>query len=619
MNSTTSKNELHYSLTGFTLQFEQDFEITSDSCKRKIRKVFNALVDCGFAPIETPSYPEYSSQKGLLEVLIESRKTCLTEVCVIQKAWEFIYIIYQHIPDVIYVEPRIDFVTQTDGLGMCCWWWGCFPCSDAQSNERRQDVRIKLNPEWHLEEMQVISAWKKYFMGNLNLNDAGRDIIIGHPDSGYLPHPEVPYSKIEISNLHIPARQEISEGQHLDQSLAGNPEAASPSVWHGTATASIMVSPRGSTDDSRNKPFVSGVAPGATLLPIQLGSADYDFRLYSVSLAKAINYAASDDPKRFGKPRVDVLSISLNGYPTWSVRRAIVNANKKGIIVIASAGNGIPFVAWPAAYDNVIAVASSTIDGKRANHSAFGSRVNIAAPGQDIYCAILLKNGEYAVEPRSGTSYAAPLVAGVAALWLSHHRQELNEKYVDDPAKIPLAFAKLLNQTCTPWEWGEENCGPGIVNADKLLEAPLPDANDPDLLIPRVIQYNEHLPLDRGGVITFNHLFEGVLSHQKVIRQISSRKLNDPDFLKEVGTLGIMEWSLEKLIGRSNRSLRSFLNLFGHELSFHFSTNPDLYDSFVDALHAEKIEEFLLMVRQKLCDVASKNLREELLKSSQKS
>jgi hypothetical protein len=285
--------------------------------------------------------------------------------------------------------------------------------------------------------------------------------------------------------------------------------------------------------------------------------------------------------------------------------------------VIASAGNGIPFVGWPAAYDNVIAVASSTIESKRASYSAHGSRVNIAAPGEDIYCAILRRDGKYDVQQRDGTSYAASLVAGVAALWLSHRREELDTKYADDPAKIPLAFARVLHETCTPWN--EENCGPGIINANELLKADLPDSNDPDLLIPRVLQYDENLALDQGGVITFRHLFEATLSHPEVIHQINLRKLNNPDFLKEIGVLDTMEWVLGKLVDRSGRSLRSFLGLFGRELSLLVSTNFELYNLFVDALHAEKIEEFLPTVKAKLLECVSTDLREELLKSSQKS
>jgi len=598
--------KINYCLSGFTLQLNS--RNTSKISKTIVNIVHELLIQLNLRPLDC------SLQEELLNVCIEPINTNVDreKVNVVKKAWEVIYAIYREISDVNYVEPKFDFIVPVENTGGCC------VTRDTQSKKNEQDDRIKHDPEWHLKQMQVISAWSNYF--DNDSSKAGQGIVIGHPDTGYLYHPELP---TQIAALGLPEGIKIGDNQPLRQSSDGEIEEA-PSVWHGTATASLIISPRGfdsKPKENRGNPFVSGVAPGATLLPLKLGSStqlrlpDYAYRLYSTNLANAINYAAdTSDSKRSGRQGVDVLSISLGGYPNLSLRRAIINATKKGIIVIVSAGNGIPFVGWPAAYDSVIAVASSTIEGKRANHSARGSRVNIAAPGQGIYCAILLRNGQYAVQQRDGTSYAAPLVAGVAALWLSHRRQELDEKYADDPAKIPLAFAKLLHQTCTPWN--EENCGPGIVNANELLKADLPDSNDPDLLIPPVLQYDENLALDQGGVVTFRHLFEATLSHPEVIHQISSRKLDDPEFLKEIGMLGTMEWTLGKLVGHSGRELRSFLSVFGRELSFLFGTNFELYNLFVDALHAEKIEEFLPTVKAKLLECVSTDLREELLKSS---
>jgi serine protease len=584
-------------LSGFILQI--------NSQEEDVQKVIGEiLIDLQLIPIGE-SLNCYSLHQDLLEVFINLMNMDAEEITVVQKAWDAVYRIYEKIPHVIYVEPKFELLVPSDGE--------CPPpCStDFSNGETKRDERTQNDPEWHLKKMQVTTAWENYFENDPSI--AGQDIVIGHPDTGYLlPHPEL------LKDLGIAERQEIWDDQPLKRSDDNEPKVASPSFWHGLATASIMISPRGPATISRNRRFVSGVVPGATLLPLELRFSDDDFRFYSTSLAKAIDYAAelSDEPNRSGRSRVDIISISLSGYPNLRVRRAIINAIQRGIIVIGAAGNGIPFVGWPSAYDSVIAVASSTIDGNRAIHSARGSRVNIAAPGEGIYCAIVLSNGKYDVQQRDGTSYAAPLVAGVAALWLSHRREEIDSKYSDDPAKIPLAFAKLLNEQFTPWD--EDNCGPGIVNADKLLKADLPDPNDLELIVPRVIRYDENLALDQGGVVTFKHLFEATLSHPDVIRQISSRKLSDQQFLKEVGALSIMEWVLGELVGRSGHSLTSFLSLFGRELTFHFGTNFELYNLFVDALHTEKIEESLPAVRQILCDVASKDLREELLKSSQK-
>jgi subtilisin family serine protease len=133
----------------------------------------------------------------------------------------------------------------------------------------------------------------------------------------------------------------------------------------------------------------------------------------------------------------DVLSLSLAGTdPVLEpFFQALVNdAVNADVVCVAAAGNsGLDDTHWPAACDSTLAVAATTNANQRASFSCWGWFVNIAAPGQNVWSA-LARNytrdaahdfyfsfffGWDGVNPymyNSGTSFAAPIVAGAVAL-----------------------------------------------------------------------------------------------------------------------------------------------------------------------------------------------------------
>jgi subtilisin family serine protease len=107
---------------------------------------------------------------------------------------------------------------------------------------------------------------------------------------------------------------------------------------------------------------------------------------------------------------------------------AINYAHQEGCILIAAAGNdnsSEPF--YPAAYDNVVAASAIDQDDTKAGNSNFGSYIDFCAPGVGILTT--WKDGLYAYG--SGTSLAAPFVAGVAALMLSKYPQLSAEDIIE--------------------------------------------------------------------------------------------------------------------------------------------------------------------------------------------
>src|SRR5204863_9994298 len=104
--------------------------------------------------------------------------------------------------------------------------------------------------------------------------------------------------------------------------------------------------------------------------------------------------------------------------PNYSkeLRRALDDAAAKGVISVGSAGNdGEQILVYPAAFDNVMGVASTDYLDQRSWFSNYGSSlVWVAAPGEAIISTYPF--GTYASS--WGTSFSTPFVSGVAALLL---------------------------------------------------------------------------------------------------------------------------------------------------------------------------------------------------------
>jgi thermitase len=183
---------------------------------------------------------------------------------------------------------------------------------------------------------------------------------------------------------------------------------------HGTHVAGIIAA------TSNNKTGVAGTCPDCRLINVKVlgddGSGTYS------SMISGLTWAADHGAK--------VINLSLGGsYGSRALEDAVNYAWNKGVVVVAAAGNdGMPFRLYPAAYTRAIAVAATDSKDHRASFSNWSSSwVDIAAPGLSIYSttpvapSYLSTHGyKMSYDYLSGTSMAAPFVAGVAALvWSS--------------------------------------------------------------------------------------------------------------------------------------------------------------------------------------------------------
>ncbi|MBE9201857.1 MULTISPECIES: S8 family peptidase [unclassified Nodularia (in: cyanobacteria)] len=185
-------------------------------------------------------------------------------------------------------------------------------------------------------------------------------------------------------------------------------EEATDDNGHGTHVAGTIA------QATNNKYGVAGIAYEASLMPLKVLSAYGGGTV--ADIAEAIKFAADNG--------ADVINMSLGGGgESQLMKQAIDYAHKKGVTIVAAAGNeNANGASYPARYPYVIGVSAFGPDGEKAPYSNFGAGVDISAPGGSEAGTILQEtidpdnNGEGVFLGLQGTSMASPHVAGVAAL-----------------------------------------------------------------------------------------------------------------------------------------------------------------------------------------------------------
>lgn len=109
--------------------------------------------------------------------------------------------------------------------------------------------------------------------------------------------------------------------------------------------------------------------------------------------------------------------------------KKIESLSAKGMVFTAAAGNDGPTAgpAYPAAYPQVIAVTAVTKDLRNYPYANRGNHIDLAAPGADIWTAWPDAKEGY----RSGTSFAAPFVTGVLAVYPPNVLSEPKESLLE--------------------------------------------------------------------------------------------------------------------------------------------------------------------------------------------
>ena len=247
--------------------------------------------------------------------------------------------------------------------------------------------------QWGLSRIKAPRAWSVA---------TGVDTVIAVLDSGaQMNHPDL-------------------NGAYLDQwDYFHNDAVAEDDMGHGTHVSGVAAA---FTDNGRG---IAGTAPDAFLF-------NYKVCTKQQGCPISAQIPAITDAADMG---ADVINMSLAGYGRSDAQARAVNyAWNSGTVVVAAAGNDATNQrAYPAAYTNAIAVSGTDYQNGDSDFSNYGTWVDVAAPAGELQGA--LSASRYQVlstyptyfdssgyASLSGTSFASPMVSGVAALLASQNR-----------------------------------------------------------------------------------------------------------------------------------------------------------------------------------------------------
>ncbi len=170
-------------------------------------------------------------------------------------------------------------------------------------------------------------------------------------------------------------------------------------------------------DDAGHGTHVAGIV-GARMNGIGVVGVAPECEIY---VAKAFDGQGKGDKDAIRKSlewmiekQVDIVNMSYSSSEEdEEEKRLVKKCFENNIFMVAAAGNrGERKVSCPGRYEGVVAVSSVDINKVKSDFSSYGNEIDLAAAGVDILSTY--KNGSYAV--LSGTSMAAPLISGAAAI-----------------------------------------------------------------------------------------------------------------------------------------------------------------------------------------------------------
>ena len=350
----------------------------------------------------------------------------------------------------------------------------------------------RYNEQWHYFEttggINLPAAW--------DITTGSTSVVVAVIDTGVRNHPDISSKLVpgydfitNATNAHdgsgrdsnpVDPGDAVSRGECTYPGGPVRPQQSSNSSWHGTHVAGTIAA------KSNNGTGVTGISWGSKILPVRvLGICGG----YMSDIADAIRWSAglnvSSVPANTNPAKVINLSLGGSDSCAQTYQDAINEVTNAGVTVIVAAGNSAQNSAstQPGNCNNVISVAATDRQGDLSYYSNYGSLIDIAAPGGEIFITsatdptlidgsgVLSLSNSGTDDPSTsiykyhqGTSMAAPHVAGVVALMYSLR-----------PNITPARVEQLIKEHARSFPWGSScgasNCGSGILDAASVLQA----------------------------------------------------------------------------------------------------------------------------------------------------
>ena len=336
------------------------------------------------------------------------------------------------------------------------------------------DWNPKENTVWYLEKKfsQLLDARKEVMN-----HDDGYVTRIGHFDTGYSNHPQIP------PGLSKKLQKNFVEGEDPNDATDKNIGGTLKMPGHGTGTACILAGNKYKTADGKFNDYLGG-APFAEIIPCRISNSVVLFK--ASSFAKALQYLI--DLNNSGT-RVHVVSMSMGGVPSQLWADIINAAYDAGITVVTAAGNnfnGLPTrkLVYPARFNRVIAACGVTYDYAPYFIKKLGEMQGNWGPKKDMKKALaaFTPNTPWAMMKRktisfsgAGTSSATPQIAAAAACYYKKYHNELDrlEPWMRVEAIRKALYSTALKRVTKADEDYSVYFGNGILQAAAALKIPV--------------------------------------------------------------------------------------------------------------------------------------------------
>jgi subtilisin family serine protease len=240
--------------------------------------------------------------------------------------------------------------------------------------------------QWNLKSMNVEKAWSDLDTANI---PNGKSVTVAVLDTG-------------VQHNHEDLVGRVLDGATFVDGEETTNLTAEDDQGHGTFVSGFI------SANANNSVGIAGVAgkQNVKILPVKVMNKNGSGQ--ALDIAEGIRYAVDNG--------ADVINMSISGEYSETIEEAVQYAAEKNVVVVAAAGNGggSADASYPAALPNVISVGALAQGDQHYTRSNVGETVDLSAPGAGVFSTSMTSE-KYITG--SGTSYAAPHVAAVAALY----------------------------------------------------------------------------------------------------------------------------------------------------------------------------------------------------------
>ncbi len=368
---------------------------------------------------------------------------------------------------------------------------------DVRFKRRAVPNDTSYGTQWHLQSSSL-------FPSALNATTAW-DTTTGNPavvvavmDTG------ARYTHPDLAGRLLPGYDMISEVEYANDGSGRDADASDPGDWVSASDIQrnrALFSGCSVEDSSWHGTFIAGQVAAATNNALGVAGLNWNGRVLPMRISGKCGALLSDilDGMRWAAG-LQVVGLPINPNPariinlsfggssacTASYQSVIDEVTAAGSLVVVAAGNESGPLTRPADCRNVLAVGAVQQNGLKASYSNVGAAMGIMAPGGSGAAGLFSTDNTGTQSPVSdsygtkvGTSFSAPLAAGVAALMLAVN-----------PALTPAQLTAFMRETARPHvgvagfptcvssgsgvcNCTAATCGPGLLDAEKAVQRAL--------------------------------------------------------------------------------------------------------------------------------------------------